>query len=208
LALNTADIPEHNRIKRRINSIVERELVLQDFKDQLDREKLENEAYQEVVTKKNFYFAVDDTKLSRNLAVHNIEAPGNKFRQPLTILPHEGITTSNYIDTSGLTKDKEFELYGYFSYLVDLHIAQVRPENLDAKSYIPRRFNQTVHTAGYDTHLNNRFFEYYHRWREPTRTWFSQTQEIDFKKQLDNRPTTTHYDHDKGSKYEIEWRDD
>ena len=25
---------------------------------------------------------------------------------------------------------------------------------------------------------------------------------------MKNRPTTTHYDHDKGNKYEVEWRDD
>jgi len=56
--------------------------------------------------------------------------------------------------------------------------------------------------------LNNRFFEYYHRWREPTRTWFSQTQELNFQEQLKNRPSTTHYDHDKGTKYDLEWTDE
>jgi hypothetical protein len=44
--------------------------------------------------------------------------------------------------------------------------------------------------------------------REPTRKWFSQTQEIDFQEHLKNRPSTSHYDHDRGDKYEIEWRDD
>jgi len=52
------------------------------------------------------------------------------------------------------------------------------------------------------------FFEFYHRYREPTRTWFSQTQEINHKKRLDDRPTTTHYDHDRGNKYEVEWTND
>lgn len=51
-------------------------------------------------------------------------------------------------------------------------------------------------------------FEFYHRWREPTRKWFSQTQELNHWERLKNRPTTSHYDHDKGTKYEIEWRED
>jgi hypothetical protein len=52
------------------------------------------------------------------------------------------------------------------------------------------------------------FFEFYHRWREPTRTWFSKTQELDHLETLKNRPTTHHYDHGKGSKYDVEWTED
>lgn len=52
------------------------------------------------------------------------------------------------------------------------------------------------------------FFEYYHRWREPTRTWFSQTQEINFQEHLKNRPATHHYDHTKGSKFDVEWTEE
>jgi hypothetical protein len=52
------------------------------------------------------------------------------------------------------------------------------------------------------------FFDFYHRWREPTRTWFSQTQEINYKETLKNRPKTHHYDHDKGTKYDVEWSED
>lgn len=201
-------MPEIAKIKKRINYIVEKELVLQDFKDQLDKEALANAAYKEVITKQNFYFAIDETKVNRNLAVYDIMAPGNKYRKPQYIIPHEHVHTDHYIETQGLEGDKLWELYGYYAYLVDLHIAQVRPENLDDKSYIPKRFNQTAFTKRYDDHLQNRFFEYYHRWREPTRTWFSQTQEINYQQTLKNRPTTHHYDHDKGSKYEVEWRDD
>jgi hypothetical protein len=50
------DIPAIKKIKNKINAIVERELVLQDFKDKLDKESLTEAAYTEVVTKKNFYF--------------------------------------------------------------------------------------------------------------------------------------------------------
>lgn len=96
--------------------------------------------------------------------------------KPRYILPHEHVDIQNYIDLKGMdNEDKLFELYGYYSYLVDMHIAQIRPQNLVDKSYIPARFNQTESTSTADTHLNNRFFEYYHRWREPTRTWFSET---------------------------------
>ena len=65
------------------------------------------------------------------------------------------------------------DIYAHYSYLIDMHIAQVRPENLDAKSYIPKKFNQLETTTTTDPELDNINFEFYHRWREPTRTWFS-----------------------------------
>ena len=52
------------------------------------------------------------------------------------------------------------------------------------------------------------FFEFYHRWREPTRTWFSQTQEINYAETLKNQPTTDHYDHDKGTENDVEWTEE
>lgn len=168
-------MPELIRIKNRINSIVERELVQQDFKDQLDKEALTHGTYTEVMNRKSFFFEVDDFKRDRNLGVQNFRAPGNIYRKPKTILPHEHVHIDNYMNTEGLEGDKLFELYGYYAYLVDLHIAQVRPDNLDPKSYIPKRFNQVEHTKQYDRHLDNQFFEYYHRWREPTRDFISQT---------------------------------
>lgn len=115
--------------------------MLQDFKHQLDQEALTNAAYKEVISKKNFFFAVDESKRHNNLKIHNIKAPGNKHHKPQYILPHEHIDIQHYVDTEGLEGDKLWELYGYYSYLIDLHIAQVRPENLDDKSYIPKRFN-------------------------------------------------------------------
>lgn len=199
------DIPAISKIKNRINQVVEKELVLQDFKDQINQEALAGDTYNEVITRSNFFFQVDENKVSNNLQVHDITAPGNKFRKPSVILPHEHIAQTGYMDPAGLTEDKEFELFGYYSYMVDLHIAQIRPDNLDEVSYVPKRFNQVEYTKTFDRHLNNRFFEYYHRWREPTRTWFSQTQELDFQEQLKNRPTTSHYER---SKYDVEWTND
>jgi hypothetical protein len=32
------------------------------------------------------------------------------------------------------------ELYGNYAYMIDLHIAQIRPDNLDAKSYVPTKY--------------------------------------------------------------------
>lgn len=76
------DIPAIKKIKNKINHIIEKELVLQDFKDKLDQEALTKDAYHEIVTKSNFYFTVDETKKDRNLQIHNIKAPGNKYRKP------------------------------------------------------------------------------------------------------------------------------
>lgn len=123
LEASNNDIPEIKKVKSKINQIVEKELILQDFKDKLDQEALSQAAYKEVVTRKNFFFAVDETKKQTNLKVHNIRAPGNKYRKPQYILPHEHVDIQNYVDTAGLEGDKLFELYGYYSYLVDLHIA-------------------------------------------------------------------------------------
>ena len=50
------------------------------------------------------------------------------------------------------------------------------------------------------------FFEHFHRWREPTRQQMDV--ELNFAEQLRNRPTTDHYDHDKGTKYDVEWTED
>jgi len=131
-----------NKIKRKVNAIVEQELANIDFKNQVDTERLQHDAYREVLTKSNFYFAVDENKAANNTALANIKAPGNPLNKPQVILPHEHVNVSNYVDVDGLTEDKLFEVYGYYSLLIDMHIAQVRPENLDAKSYVPRRFNQ------------------------------------------------------------------
>ena len=38
--------------------------------------------YEEVLTKKNFYFGIDENKASKNLKIFNIKAHGIKFRAP------------------------------------------------------------------------------------------------------------------------------
>jgi hypothetical protein len=56
-------------------------------------------------------------------------------------LPHEHVDVSHPIDVDGDNKNQLLEIYGYYSFLIDMHIAQIRPENLNDKSYIPARFN-------------------------------------------------------------------
>jgi hypothetical protein len=47
-------------IRRRINKIVEQEIGLVEFKNQVSEEDLAQQAYDEVVTKENFFFKVDE----------------------------------------------------------------------------------------------------------------------------------------------------
>lgn len=183
-------------------------MALVDFKAQVNSEDLAADTLSEVITKKNFYFQVDENKVQKNIRVTNMKAPGNKWHKPNVILPHEHIPYNHHMSVNDLTEEKLLDIYAYYSYMIDMHIAQVRPENLDEISYIPSRLNQCAHNEESNKHLDNRFFEFYHRWREPTRTWISQTQELNHEEWKKNRPTTTHYDHDRGSKFEVEWTDE
>lgn len=124
LAINTEASSEHLKsIKERINEIVHEEVAKLQFKDKLAAEQLAASKYEEVTTKKNFYFSVDETKRARNLKVHNFNAPGNKYRHPQHILPHEHVDITAPIDIDGKNKEQLMELYGYYAFMVDLHIA-------------------------------------------------------------------------------------
>lgn len=79
--------------------------------------------FKEVTTNSSFFFKYDANKGDKNLAVYNFNAPGNKHRSPNVILPHEHCDIQNYIDTRELTQDKLYEIYAYYSLLVDMHIA-------------------------------------------------------------------------------------
>ena len=87
-----------------------------------------------------------------------------------------------------------------------MHIAQVRPGIIDEVRYIPPHMNQFIASDDDQLHLNNMFFEHYHRWREPTSEIIAARPR--FLEALRNRPTTHHYDHDKGTKYDVEWTED
>jgi len=76
-----------------------------------------------VYTKQSFYFKVDESKKEKNLKVYNVKAPGNKHRHHSVMLPHEHVHIQHLMNTKDLTKEKLFEIYAYYSYLVDLHIS-------------------------------------------------------------------------------------
>jgi hypothetical protein len=43
------------------------------------------------------------------------------------ILPHENVHIQRYFNVKELTEDKLYEIYAYYSHLIDLHISQIRP---------------------------------------------------------------------------------
>lgn len=61
---------------------------------------------------------------------------------PLSFSPMNKYTSNGGSIPNPLTNEKLFEIYGLYSLLIDLHISQVRPQNLDEFSYIPARFTQ------------------------------------------------------------------
>ena len=84
---------------------------------------LESDVFKEVHTHSNFYFKLDTNKVKKNVAVHDIRAPGNKHRHASVALPHEGVDIQHFIDVDNLNEEKLFEIYALYQYLVDLHIS-------------------------------------------------------------------------------------
>ena len=130
-------------VKNKIALLLKQEMEEMGFKHQLTQEEqtaLEEDTYAEVATKSNFYFSLDENKKSKNLKIYDFEAPGNKFKNPNVILPHEHCDIQNYLETKDLTEDKLFEIYAYYSLLIDMHIAQVRPGIVDEVSYVKHTY--------------------------------------------------------------------
>jgi hypothetical protein len=122
---------EHLReVKGRIATLVKQELDALRFEEQLKKEQAERlakDVYQEVKTKSNFFFKVDENKVNKNLKIFNVKAPGNHHRHPSVVLPHEHVHITHWFDTEGLNEEKMTEIYAYYSHMIDLHISQVRP---------------------------------------------------------------------------------
>ena len=81
-------------VKGKIGKLMEQELDLLGFKEQLSKEELEaleSDALNEVTTHSSFYFKVDANKVDKNLKIYNVNAPGNKHRHPSVALPHEEV---------------------------------------------------------------------------------------------------------------------
>jgi len=102
---------------------------------------LTDDTFNEVATKSNFYFSIDENKVHKNIGVVNFKAPGNHFRKPNVILPHECVDIQRYVDSKSLTPEKLNEIYAYYSLIIDMHVAQVRPEQFETASYIPPHMN-------------------------------------------------------------------
>lgn len=106
ISLDTQASSSHlAQVKKRINKIVKEEVEKLEFKDRIAAEALVDTQYEEVITKKNFFFGIDETKKDRNTKLHNFNAPGNKHRHPQVILPHEHVHIDHYIDIDGKDKD-------------------------------------------------------------------------------------------------------
>lgn len=88
-----------------------------------EKKALESSIYHEVISKSNFYFAVDENKVDKNLKIFNTKAPGVVHHKPSVILEHEHVNIQHYLDPKTLKGDKLTEMYAYFSYIVDLHIS-------------------------------------------------------------------------------------
>jgi hypothetical protein len=169
-------------------------------------ETLSSDTLQEVITNRSFFFKYDSDRKTKNLKIYDFNAPGNPHRHPNVILPHEKVDIQKYVDAATLTPAKLEEVYAYYSLLIDMHIAAVRPSGLDTKSYVPPHLIPFSPRRVPDMNLNNKFFEYYHRLREPNKSLLEYMELM--KREQEALPTTHHYDHDKGSKYDVEWTDD
>lgn len=206
---------EHSEItntKKKIRKLLDQELEFLGFKNQLKEEEalvLVDETLREVDEKKTFFYRYDDNKVNTNKRIHDINAPGNKYKKPSVIIPHEHVHPQHYIDVKTMTDDDIQEIYGLYSYYIDLHISQVR-RNIHDRAYVPHQFNTLAYLESgiNEKSIDNRFFEYYHRWREPERTWRSQTQEIDHEAELAAMPINPHPHPRATDNRDVEWTED
>uniref|UniRef100_A0A7S3NUJ0 Uncharacterized protein n=1 Tax=Euplotes crassus TaxID=5936 RepID=A0A7S3NUJ0_EUPCR len=178
-------------VKSKIRKLLEEELRFLEFKAELEdpeRRKIIDETYGKI---------------------YDLMAPGNTHRKIPYVLPHEHIHPQHHIDAESLTEDDIDKLYAYYSLYVDMHISQIR-RSADDKSYIPPQFNQISLSEShiFEHKIDNKFLEYYYQWREPTRTWRSQTQEIDHEKEWEALPVNHHPDPKAFTKNEVEWSED
>ena len=197
------------KAKTNIKKLLDQELEFLGFKEELreaEAAALVEETYKEVQEKKSFFYKYDSNKVNNNKEIYDVEAPGNEHRKINYILPHEHIHPQHHIDVATLTEEDITELYAYYTMYIDFHIGQIRRE-VKEKSYIPPQFRQIAWSGNEirNSNIDNKFIEYYHHWREPTRTWRSQTQEIDFQAEKDALPVNKHPDPRAFSKNEVEW---
>lgn len=210
--IEETDHKEIRKVKKNIKKLIDQEIEFLGFQNQLKEEEklsLIDDAYKQVDIRQNFFYSYDRNKVNTNKKMHDINAPGNKHRKVSYICPHEHVHPQHQIDAKSLTEDDIEELYALYTYLIDLHISQVRREVKDL-NYIPPQFNQ-ISTSEFrlaEHTIENKVFDFYHRWREPTRTWRSQTQEIDYQKELAALPINHHPDPKATTNNDVEWKED
>ena len=99
------DHQEVAKVKNRINKLIDEEIALAGFQDQLSQEQRQNlaaDTFDDVATRSNYYFKINENKVDQNLRVYNFNAPGNKYRHPNVILPHEHVHVQKYVDVANL----------------------------------------------------------------------------------------------------------
>lgn len=69
LSTSSGDGAHLKSIKNQINKIVAQEMEQINFRNQVKQDELAAQTYQEVMTKQNFFFKVDENKKAKNLAL-------------------------------------------------------------------------------------------------------------------------------------------
>jgi len=105
---------------------------------------------------------------------------------------------------ANLTEEKEWEIYALYSYLVDLHISQVRP-NLNEKNYIPSKFNKIFFDDPKHNrpNLEEKFWPYFHQFRE-SENQFVPSHHKAWEEAKEAAPKNDHPD-DRGTEFDVEW---
>lgn len=201
------------KVKKNIKKLLDQELEFLGFCDGLDKaeeKELIEGTYKDIEVRKSFFFKYDNKKRDWNKKIYDVQAPGNIHRKINYIVPHEHIHPQHHIDVASLTEDDIQQLYAYYTLYIDFHIGQIR-RDVKEHRYIPPQFAQLGlrnDTELTEYAIDNKFIEYYYHWREPTRTWRSQTQEIDYQKELEALPINKHPAPGAFSKNEVEWTED
>lgn len=178
IKINDSDHKEVKLLKQRVQTLLDQELEALNFEKKIsqeEKERLATSSYTSIANKSSFFFNFDSEKKNKNLQVVDSKAPGNKHRHLNVILPHEHIHIQHLMDTSGLTKDKLYELYAWHQIMIDMHISKIRPENLEDLSYVPKHLQQVDPNANMYITATNKFFDHYHRFREPKNKYIPQT---------------------------------
>lgn len=200
------------KVKKKIKKLLDQELEYLGFTNELkdlEEKGLVEETFKELDVKQSFFYKFDNRKVERNRYVIDAKSPGNVHRKVMYAAPHEHIHPQHYVNLDNLTEEDVKQLYAYYTLYIDFHVGQVR-RSVEKKNYVPPQFNHIAFTDTQETEQNidNKFIEYYHHWREPTRTWRSQTQEIDYQKELDSLPVNHHPHHGAFTENEVEWTED